>query len=106
MIDKAQNNSQIEKIKKQAYNDIKNKFESKAKHLNKDQSKLLSKLIYRQTGFSSYALIKTFGGGMKATMANATCKAMGLNLKETFDLTKDEDKMIERIIYCIELGKL
>ncbi|MBR1775301.1 MAG: DUF4294 domain-containing protein [Bacteroidales bacterium] len=107
MIDKSVNEAQINKIKKQAYTDVKNKFTDRSKSLNKDQSKLLSKLIYRQTGYSSYNLIKTFGGGVKATMAAATTKAMGINLKGTFDAqNNEEDRMIERIIYCIEAGKL
>ncbi len=107
MIDKAQNDAQIDKIKKQAYTDIKNKFKDKSKSLNKDQSKLLAKLIYRQTGYSSYALIKTFGGGVKATMASSTCKALGVDLKGEFNpLTDEQDRLVERIIYCIEAGKL
>lgn len=107
MIDKAVSEAQQDKIKKQAFADIKNKFESKTKHLNKEQSKLLSKLIYRQTGYSSYNLIKTFGGGVKATMAAATTKAMGIDLKGTFDpQNNEENSIIDRIIYCIEAGKL
>ena len=107
MIDKSQNEAQQNKIKKQAYTDVKNKFSDRSKSLSKEQAKLLSKLIYRQTGFSSYNLIKTFGGGVKATMAAATTKAMGINLKGTFDpQNNEEDRIIERIIYCIEAGKL
>ncbi len=105
MLDHAQNASQKDKIKQQAYYDIKNKFYQRARRLKKDQAKLLSKLIYRQTGQSSYALIKEFGGGMKASMAKATSKAMGIDLKETFDAQNNEqDRVIERIIFCIEAG--
>lgn len=107
MLDHAQNNSQKDKIKQQAYYDIKNKFYQKARRLKKDQAKLLSKLIYRQTGQSSYSLIKEFGGGMKATMARATSKAMGIDLRETFDAQNNEqDRIIERIIFCIESGTI
>ena len=107
MVNKSLNESQKEKIKKQAYTDIKNKFSDKTKSLNKNQAKLLSKLIYRQTGYSSYELIKTFGGGVKANMAKATSKAMGINLNAAFSPQTDtEDQIIERIIYCIEAGKL
>ena len=107
MIEKAQNDAQKDKIKKQAYNDIKNKFENKTAHLSKDQSKVLSKLIYRQTGYSSYHLIKFFGGGIKAIMASATSKALRIDLTGTFDAqNNEEDRIIERIIYCIEAEKL
>ncbi len=107
MIDKAQNDAQSEKIRKQAFSDVKNKFEYDCKKLTKTQGKLLSKLVYRQTGYSSYSLIKTFGGGLRATFASATSKAMGIDLKGTYDpQSNEEDRMIERIIYCIETGKL
>ncbi|MBQ7985622.1 MAG: DUF4294 domain-containing protein [Bacteroidales bacterium] len=107
MMNKAQNDSQKDKIRKQAFNDLKFKFQEKTKNLNKEQSVLLSKLIYRQTGFSSYELIKDFGGGVKATMAKTTAKAMGISLKEKFDAQNNEqDRITERIIYCIEAGKL
>src|SRR5574344_568999 len=60
-----QNDSQKEKIKKTAANDIDNKFSGKIKKLSKKQGKILSKLIYRQTGRSSYSLMKDFMSGFK-----------------------------------------
>ena len=107
MIASAQNEAQIDKIKKQAYTDIKNKFKDKVSHFNKSQSQLFSKLIYRQTGYSSYNLIKTFGGGLRVKMASATSKAVGISLKDKFDpQNNEEDRMVERIIYCLDAGKL
>lgn len=107
MLDNSQNDSQKDKIKKQAYTDIKNKFEQKIKRLSKDEAKLLTKLIYRQTGNCSYNIIKEFGGGMRANLTKLTTKAMGVNLNETFDSQNNkEDNLIERIIYSLNSSRL
>ena len=38
---------------------------------------------------------------------NLTTKAMGINLNTTFDpMNNEEDRMIDRIVYCIDNGKL
>lgn len=107
IIANAQNESQKEKIRKQAMKDIENKFSADIKKLKKRQGKILVKLIHRQTGISSYTLIKNFAGGTKGTFINLTTKAMGINLKATFDPTNNEqDRIIDRIVYCIDNNKL
>ncbi|MBQ9253973.1 MAG: DUF4294 domain-containing protein [Bacteroidales bacterium] len=107
LISNAQNESQKDKIRKQAMKDIENKFSGKVKKLKKSQGKILSKLIYRQTGRSSYTLIKNFAGGTKAFFVQTTAKAMGISLDATFDpANNEEDRIIDRIIYCIDNGKI
>lgn len=107
VIANAQNESQKEKIRKQAMRDIEDKFSSEIKKLKKSQGKILVKLIYRQTGRSSYSLIKNFASGTKTAFINITTKAMGIDLKTTFDPSNNEqDRMIDRIVYSIDIGKL
>lgn len=107
LIANAQNDSQKDKIRKQAMKDLENKFYGKVKKLKKTQGKILSKLIYRQTGRSSYSLIKNFAGGTKAAFMQATAKAMGVGLDTKFDpANNQEDRLIDRIIYCIDNGKI
>lgn len=107
LIANAQNDSQKEKIRKQAMKDIESKFSGEIKKLKKSQGKILVKLVYRQTGRSSYSLIKNFAGGTKTVFINLTTKAMGINLNTTFDpMNNEEDRMIDRIVYCIDNGKL
>lgn len=107
VIANAQNESQKEKIRKQAMRDIEDKFSSEIKKLKKSQGKILVKLIHRQTGRSSYSLIKNFASGTKTAFINITTKAMGIDLKTTFDPSNDEqDRMIDRIVYSIDIGKL
>ncbi|MBR1770235.1 MAG: DUF4294 domain-containing protein [Bacteroidales bacterium] len=107
LIANAQNDSQKEKIRKQAMKDVEDKFSSEIKKLSKTQGKILVKLVHRQTGTSSYALVKNFAGGMKTSFISLTTKAMGINLNTTFDpVNNEEDRMIERIVFCIDNGKL
>ncbi|MCF0210802.1 MAG: DUF4294 domain-containing protein [Bacteroidales bacterium] len=107
LIANAQNDSQKDKIRKQAMKDIEDKFSSKVKKLSKTQGKILSKLIYRQTGRSSYSLIKNFAGGTKTALIKATTKAMGVDIDIKFDpMNCEEDRIIDRIIYCIDNGKI
>lgn len=107
LIANAQNDSQKDKIRKQAMKDIENKFSGEIKKLKKSQGKILVKLIHRQTGRSSYSLIKNFAGGTKTTFINLTTKAMGINLNTAFDpMNNEEDRMIDRIVCCIDNGKL
>lgn len=107
LLKNAQNDSQRDKIKKQAAKDIDNKFYPQIKKLNKDQGKVLSKLIYRQTGASSYYLLKDFAGSFRAAFYNTASKAMGVNLNEDYDPQNDsQDRMIERIISGINQNKL
>lgn len=107
MMSNCQNDSQKEKIKKTAANDIDNKFSGKIKKLSKKQGKILSKLIYRQTGRSSYSLMKDFMSGFKASFYKTATKTMGINLNDNFEPQNDsEDRMIERIVSGIENGKL
>lgn len=107
LVANAQNDSQKDKIRKQAMKDIENKFSGEIKKLKKSQGKILVKLIHRQTGRSSYSLIKNFAGGTKTVFINLTTKAMGINLNTTFDpMNNEEDRMIDRIVYCIDNGKL
>lgn len=107
LVANAQNESQKEKIRKQAMKDVEDKLAGDIKKLKKSQGKILVKLIYRQTGRSSYSLIKNFAGGAKSVFINLTTKAMGVNLNTTFDpLNNEEDRIIDRIVFCIDNGKI
>jgi hypothetical protein len=107
LLNNAQNDSQRDKIKKQAAQDVNNKFSSQIKHLTKNQGKVLVKLIYRQTGRSAYNLMKDFGGGFKTMFYNTTSKFYGIHLDDTYSPQNDlEDRVIERIVVEINTNKL
>ena len=60
------------------------------------QGKLLIKLIYRQTGKTTYDIIKEYESGFTAGFWQTLSKLDAMNLKETYD--PQQDAMIETAI--------
>lgn len=103
----AKNDSQRKKIMKQAEKEIEYKFGPRLKKLNRSQGKILIKLIDRETGSDSYALVKELRGNFRAFFYQALGKLFGYNLRSKYDpVNNEEDRMIERIIYGIETKRL
>ncbi len=78
-------------------------FETPLKKLTFSQGKLLIKLINRETGDTTYQLIKEYRGGVSAFFWQGVARLFGSNLKSQFD-ADGEDKMIEHIIMLIDSG--
>ena len=62
------------------------------------------KLIDRETGNSSYELVKDLRGGFQAFMWQSLARLFGSNMKSEYD-PKGEDIMTERAIKLIEAGQ-
>lgn len=82
-----------------------NEFEQPLKKLTYSQGRMLIKLIDRETGDTSYQLIKDLKGGFSAFMWQSVARIFGSNLKSEFDAQGD-DAMIEHIILMIDNGML
>ena len=107
VLSQAKNDSQRQKIMKQAENEIENKFGPSLKKLNRSQGKILLRLIDRETGNDSYALVKELRGSFRAAFYQTLGKLFGYNLRSKYDPTNnEEDRIIERIIFGIETKKL
>ena len=67
--------------------------------LTKSEGQILIKLIYRQTGITTYNLVKNLRNGIKAFLYNTTARFFDLNLKTKFqpEIVLD-DYYIEDII--------
>ncbi|WP_240894471.1 DUF4294 domain-containing protein [Parapedobacter sp. SGR-10] len=76
--------------------EIKEKINSEVKNLSVSQGKILIKLIERQTGHTSYELVKDMKGGVAAFVYQGVARVFGHNLKSTYDA--QEDFVIENII--------
>ena len=76
--------------------EIKNMFNKEIKNLTITQGGILIKLIDRETGTSSYDLLKDMKGGITAFFYQSIARFFGNNLKKTYDLQEDRD--IEAII--------
>ena len=76
---------------------LKELFEAKLKNLDVDQGKLLIKLIDRETGRSSYSLIKEYKSGFSAFVWNGLASICGMSLKDKYDPV-DKDSQIEWLV--------
>lgn len=80
-------------------NYLENEFEEQLKKLSRKQGQILVKLIHRQTGKTTYTLVKDLKSGWKAFWASNTAKVFDIELKEEYDpFTVTEDFLIESIL--------
>lgn len=100
-----QNDFIKEKKLKEAEEDLKAQFETDIREFTETQGDLFIKLIYRQTGNSSYEIIKRLRGNFNAYVWQTVAKLFGHNLKEGYDPT-GADKDIEIIIGRIDRGEV
>jgi hypothetical protein len=98
-MDKLKTNREKRKYFKIAENYIENEFSDKLKKLSHKQGQILVKLIHRQTGVSTYELIKEHKSGWKAFWSNTTAKFFEINLKTIYaPYQVNEDFLIETIL--------
>ena len=72
-------------------NQIKDLFKKEVENLTISQGEILIKLIDRQTGNTSYEMVKELKGGLKAFMFQSLARVFGHNLKETYDPNEERD---------------
>lgn len=82
--------------------ELKVQFESDLKNLTMGQGKILIRLINRETGMTTYKVIKDYRGSFTAFMWQSIGLLWGNNLKWKYDPSKGEDKLIEEIIQEIQ----
>ncbi len=92
-------------IMKMAEDEIQNEFGEELKKLTFSQGKILIKLIDRETGTSSFALVQELRGKFIAFFWQSFARIFGYNLKVRYD-PEGEDAAIERIVCLIENGQL
>lgn len=74
-------------------------FEEELKKLSKSQGRILIKLVHRQTGSTTFDLVKDLRTGWKAFVYQTTASLFSLSLKEQFDPEEiEEDYLIEDIL--------
>ncbi len=98
-LEKFDNNRDKRKYFKIVEEYINNEFKEKLKKLSRKQGQILIKLIYRQTGTTTYDLIKNYKSGWKAFWSNTAASLFDLNLKENYNPKEvNEDYLIETIL--------
>lgn len=87
--------------------DLKAEFEGEINKMTRSQGVVLIKLIDRETGNTSYELIKQLKNGFTAFMWQGIAVMFGSDLKVNYDPAVDEtDYMIEEIVAMIESGQI
>ena len=78
---------------------IENEFSAELKKLTKTEGQILVKLIHRQTGKTTFQLIKELRSGWRAFWFNNTATLFDISLKREFNpLSAEEDYLIEDIL--------
>jgi hypothetical protein len=91
---------------KKAEKELKAQFAEDLKKLTISQGRILIKLIDRETGATSYDLVKELRGSFSAFMWQTVAVMFNSSLKKTYDLSREDDRLIELIIHQIENGEV
>ena len=84
---------------------VRKDFEDQIKKLSINQGNVLIKLLDRETGHTSYELIKDLKGSLNAFFAQGVAKLFGHDLKNEYD-PEGADKAIENVVKQIERGEI
>ncbi|MBB6274827.1 hypothetical protein HDF26_005313 [Pedobacter cryoconitis] len=76
--------------------EIKKMFNTEIKELTITQGQILTKLIDREVGRTTYEIVKETQGGVKAFIYQSVARVVGHNLKSTYNAEEERD--IESII--------
>lgn len=100
-----ENEKERKEYLKEAEKELFEEFEKPLRKLTFSQGRMLIKLIDRETGNTSYDLIKEYKGGFSAFFWQSVARLFGSNLKDEYHGDR-EDRMIEHIIILIDNGML
>ncbi len=99
------NENEKKRYMKLAEKQLKKEFGAELKQLTITQGRILIKLVDRETGKTSYDLVKDMRGSVSAFMWQSLALMFDSSLKEEYD-AEGEDKAIEYAIKMIENGDL
>lgn len=85
--------------------ELKKEYTPVLKRMSLYQGRVLLKLIDRETGNTSYELVKEFRGGFSAFFWQGVARIFGANLKTEYH-AEGEDQVLEQLVYLYEEGLL
>ena len=87
---------------------VKDEYAQQLKQLTMSEGRILVKLVYRETRFTSYELVKSYRGRFNAFFWQTLAKLYENDLKAKYDpISNREDMLIEHIILQAKLeGKI
>jgi hypothetical protein len=107
-MEKLSTNKEKKKYFKIVEDYLNNEFEAKLKKLSRSQGRILVKLIHRQTGSTTFELVKTLKSGWKAFWSSTAASVFDIDLKSKYNpYESNEDFLIENILFrAFESGRL
>jgi len=88
---------------KQSEQELRAQFEKDLTKMTISQGRMLIKLIDRETGSTSYELVKELKGGFSAAFWQGIARIFGSSLKTRFD-PEGDDKVLNELIILYEQG--
>jgi len=86
--------------------ELKAEFEGELRKLSITQGRILMRLVDRETGHTTYEIVRDFRGSVQVVFWQALARVFGHNLRTNYDPSSGEDRMIELIIREIDEGWL
>ncbi|ALO14719.1 hypothetical protein L21SP5_01053 [Salinivirga cyanobacteriivorans] len=84
---------------------LRDRYMDELKKLKVSEGRILLKLIDRETGYTSYNLVRALRGKLSAMFWQSLARIFGENLKTEYN-PRGEDRLIEEIVVKIESGRL
>ncbi len=100
---KIPNEDDKKRFTKLAEKQLKEQFGEELKNLSMVQGRILIKLVYRETGRTTYDVVKEMRGPFSAFMWQSLALVFSSNLKDDYD-GQGDDKAIEEAIRLVENG--
>ncbi|MBK5193197.1 MAG: DUF4294 domain-containing protein [Flavobacteriaceae bacterium] len=98
-LDQIKSKRQQKKYTKIVQDYIEGEFSAELKKLTRTEGQILVKLVHRQTGVTTYNLIKNLKSGWRAFWYNSTASIFDISLKEEYNPESNkEDYLIEDIL--------
>ena len=105
-LDTVTSKKERDRITKALEKEIVKRYTPVLEKMTYSQGKILIRLIDRETERTSYQIVEEFRGKFAAKFWNTIARLFRANLKQEYDPTQGEDKLIEQIIILYEAGLL
>jgi hypothetical protein len=97
-----ESNKKRRKYKSEMEDILKDQFEDDVRNLTRIQGQMLTKLVYRETGYTIYELLKKYKGGFSAGWWNLLGKFYDQDLKLQYD-PSGVDLQMEKYVQYLDL---
>ncbi|MCK9219968.1 MAG: DUF4294 domain-containing protein [Bacteroidales bacterium] len=105
VLDTLKSEKEQKRFIKSAEKQLEAQFGNEIKDLSFNQGKILIKLIYRETGNSTFDIVKELRGSFNAFIWQTLARIFGYDLKTNYD-PAGTDQAIEQIVLMIDAGAI